>query len=117
VLFTDTDPAAGADAVRRLVHQSWSSFLSEITNVPAWQVIPSTYVICANDEALHPAAQSVLSARCDEVRRLHADHMPMISQPDTLADLLRAEIGDPSGGYGHPPGVTPAPASRRTGSS
>lgn len=104
VLFTETDPVAAAEAVEQLVPQSWSSNLAEVENLPAWKAVPSTYVICTKDAALHPAVQALFSARCDEVRRLRSDHMPMTSQPDTLADLLRAVASDPTGGYGYPRG-------------
>lgn len=98
-LFSDADPRAGADAVERLTPQSFTTYLDSLDTVPAWHAIPSTYVLCTRDQALHPAAQAVYSARCDEVRRLRSDHFPQISQPDALADLIRNETGDPHGGY------------------
>jgi pimeloyl-ACP methyl ester carboxylesterase len=97
-LYTDCNLRQIQQAIARLTHQSWSSLHSEVT-YPAWRYLPSTYVICTRDHVLHPMAQAVLSARASEVRRLAADHSPMLSQPDVLADLLRSVICDPAGPY------------------
>lgn len=91
VFYTDCPPETVRDAVGRLGHQSWTSFTDPVA-MPAWRDIPSTYVICTQDQALSPVAQGVLSARCTDVRRLAASHSPMLSQPDVLADLLRHEL-------------------------
>lgn len=96
--YTDCTPKQAREAIARITHQSWASLRDEVT-YPAWRHIPSTYVICTEDEALPPASQAVFSARATEVRRLHSDHSPMISQPDVLADLLRSVITDPDGPY------------------
>lgn len=89
VFYGDCSPRQATWAARRLTHQSLSSVLSPVTD-PAWRYVPTTYLLCTRDRAIHPAAQAVMSARCDQVHRLRSDHSPMLSQPDALADLLRS---------------------------
>jgi pimeloyl-ACP methyl ester carboxylesterase len=91
IFYTDCTRTQARDATARLVHQSWRSFTDPVAT-PAWRTIPSTYVICTRDQALHPVAQGVLSARCTDVRLLPASHSPFLSQPDALADVLRHEL-------------------------
>lgn len=91
VFYNDCTPQQARQAARQLVYQSLSSLQGPITD-PAWRHIPSTYLLCTRDRTLHPAAQAVMSARCDQLHRLRADHSPMIGQPDALADLLRTVI-------------------------
>lgn len=86
-------------AARQLTHQSVSSVRTPVTD-PAWRYLPTTYLLTTRDRAIHPAAQAVMSARCDQVHRLRSDHSPMLSQPDALADLLSTVIAcDAPGPY------------------
>ncbi|MGH3760265.1 alpha/beta hydrolase [Actinophytocola sp.] len=99
VFYGDCSPRLARWAARQLTKQSLSSIQGQVTD-PAWRYLPATYIICTRDRAIHPAAQAVFSARCDEVHRLRADHSPMLSQPDALADLLRTVIAcDAPGPY------------------
>ncbi|WP_437307271.1 alpha/beta fold hydrolase [Sorangium sp. So ce388] len=56
---------------------------------PAWQELPSTYVICERDNAIPVFAQEAMSQRAREVRRLDAGHSPFLSRPDDVAALVR----------------------------
>ena len=90
VFFGDV-PAEEADrAVERLLPQSLRAFTEELT-AAAWKTIPSTYIICDNDQAIPVFAQEAMSARSTAVHRLPTSHSPFLSQPATLAALL-AEI-------------------------
>ncbi|MPZ84013.1 MAG: alpha/beta fold hydrolase [Actinophytocola sp.] len=91
VFYGDCSPRQAAWAARQLTHQSVSSVRTPVTD-PAWRYLPTTYLLTTRDRAIHPAAQAVMSARCDQVHRLRSDHSPMLSQPDALADLLRSVI-------------------------
>lgn len=91
VFYNDCTPHQARTAAEQLTPQSVPSLHGEITK-PAWRHRPSTYVLCTKDHALNPGAQAVFSARCNEMRRIRADHSPMLSQPDALADLLRSVI-------------------------
>lgn len=61
-----------------------------------WGRIPRTYIICADDRALPPAAQWRFVKEADartpgnptEVRTLPTSHSPFVSQPEQLAEIL-----------------------------
>ncbi|GAB3460943.1 hypothetical protein GCM10027436_69020 [Actinophytocola sediminis] len=53
----------------QLTHQSVSSIRTPVTD-RAWRYLPTSYLLCTRDRAIHPAAQAVMSARCDQVHRL-----------------------------------------------
>jgi pimeloyl-ACP methyl ester carboxylesterase len=58
------------------------------TTSPAWRDKPSTYVICSDDRALHPAMQRHLSTRCTYSVEWPTAHSPFLNRPDLVASLL-----------------------------
>jgi pimeloyl-ACP methyl ester carboxylesterase len=50
--------------------------------------IRSTYVQCRRDEAVHPAHQAVMAARCTDTVTLDCDHSPFLSATPAVAALL-----------------------------
>jgi pimeloyl-ACP methyl ester carboxylesterase len=52
--------------------------------------VPSTYVIGDRDNAIPVPAQEAMSARAGTTHRLESDHSPFLSDPDAVADLIRA---------------------------
>jgi len=55
----------------------------------AWEKIPSTYVVCADDLALPPDAQREWGKkRATEVIEWPTDHSPQHSRPDIVVELL-----------------------------
>ncbi|MFF3787796.1 alpha/beta fold hydrolase [Streptomyces sp. NPDC001933] len=83
------------EAVKQLVPQSGRSFSDPLT-AAGWHIVPSTYVICENDQALPAESQRRLAERSDTLHRLAADHSPFLSRPLELAALLE-EIALASG--------------------
>ena len=59
----------------------------------AWQSIPSTYVVCAQDEAILPAAQRDWARRASTVFERAFDHSPGVSKPGEVAELLASIAG------------------------
>jgi pimeloyl-ACP methyl ester carboxylesterase len=76
------------EAVSRLGLQSQASVEQPLTNA-GWRHVPSTYVVCEEDQAIPVFAQEAMSSRAGEVRRLPAGHSPFLSHPAELAGLLR----------------------------
>jgi pimeloyl-ACP methyl ester carboxylesterase len=74
--------------VDRLVPQPLDAFATPVTT-PAWKAVPTTYVVCTRDQALHPDVQRFLAARCAEVVELEASHSPMLSMPQRIAEIAR----------------------------
>jgi pimeloyl-ACP methyl ester carboxylesterase len=85
------DPAKSA-AIARLSPQTMSSFVQPVTGAPRAS-IPSTYVECTLDEAIHIDHQRAMSPRCTSVVTLETDHSPFVSMTDPTADLLAALAG------------------------
>ncbi len=56
-----------------------------------WETVPSTYIVCSEDQCIDPAAQRRWAARATNVIERPFDHSPAVSYPDDIADLL-AEI-------------------------
>jgi pimeloyl-ACP methyl ester carboxylesterase len=68
---------------------SIGSDANPVLEAVAWNDVPSTYVVCAQDKALRPDAQRTWAKeRATEFVELDSDHCPQHSQPDALTDLL-----------------------------
>ncbi len=59
---------------------------------PAWQVLPSTYIVCTDDRILSQSAQEQMAANADSTLRIESDHSPFISCPGNLAEVLNKII-------------------------
>ena len=69
----DTDAMSGADVAP-----------------PAWTQMPSTYVVCTDDRAVHPDTQREMAKHADDRVVWDTSHSPMLSRPNLVADLLAA---------------------------
>lgn len=58
---------------------------------PAFDALPSLYVVCTEDQALHPPFQERMAARCTRMVRMASDHSPFLSAPGELAAILLRE--------------------------
>ena len=90
-LLTDTFlqdcPEVADDAIARLARQSLS-VLGRPVRASAWQDVPSTYLVCADDRGTPAAAQREFARRAGTVVELEAGHHPFLSRPRAVADLL-----------------------------
>ncbi|MGW6578212.1 alpha/beta fold hydrolase [Streptomyces globisporus] len=75
-----------------------------------WKETPSTYVICAQDQAVDPGLQQAMASRCTDVRVWQTGHSPFVGQPDLIVELLRELLPTRSG----PRGSQEAAAARHT---
>ncbi|QOV47814.1 alpha/beta hydrolase [Streptomyces chromofuscus] len=95
-LFYADAPTADAEAAAaRLVPQSTRSF-SETVTAAAWHTIPSTYVVCEQDQALPPQLQEELATRAGTVHRMASSHSPFLSMPGRFAALLTKIASEPA---------------------
>ena len=87
LFYGDTDPTTAAALSARLrpmpVADSWVW-----TDPPAWRRVPSTYVVCTKDNALHPDVQRQMSKHATEQIEWDNDHSPFLTRPGAVADLL-----------------------------
>jgi pimeloyl-ACP methyl ester carboxylesterase len=86
-LYGRCTPAVQQAASARLSPQSKASFRQAVT-AAAWQVLPSTYVRCTEDQTIPLAHQDAMASRCGTVLTLEADHSPFASMPAATADIL-----------------------------
>ncbi len=89
VFYNTCSPEVAATAAARLRPQGIASFVQPVQSV-AWRDVPSTYVICDRDNAIPVPAQEAMAARADTTHRLQTDHSPFLSDPDAVAELIRA---------------------------
>jgi pimeloyl-ACP methyl ester carboxylesterase len=85
-LCADVDTQHAYVNLRRLLPQSIASLAAPSTAPDRGH--PTTYIICEQDQTLAPAAQEQMAAAADHRHRLPSSHLPMVSMPDELADLL-----------------------------
>jgi pimeloyl-ACP methyl ester carboxylesterase len=90
VFFNDVDDPP----VDRLLPQSRQAFTDELAEA-AWHTTPSTYVLCAKDNAIPPPAQEAMSRRATTTERLDAGHSPFLSCPQELAAIIENAVSLP----------------------
>ncbi|MGQ0625925.1 MAG: alpha/beta hydrolase [Sporichthyaceae bacterium] len=90
--YLDCAETAAAEATARLQPQCMGAFAAE-QSAAAWQQLPSTYLICTEDNAIPASAQEAMSAGAHTVVRMDASHSPFMSQPGAVADVLIAAAG------------------------
>ena len=54
----------------------------------AWEIRPTTYVVCELDAAIPPEYQHQMACRADTALTGQTGHSPFINRPDLVADLL-----------------------------
>jgi len=61
----------------------------KLKRTAAWHFIPSTYLICENDQAAPPAFQEMFAASAKaQVERCNSGHSPHLSQPQMLVQKI-----------------------------
>lgn len=83
----DCDPETQAQAMNHLARQS-VHVTGQPVGAAAWQQVPSTYLVCAEDRGTPPQRQREYARRAGRVVELDAGHHPFLSQPLAVSDLL-----------------------------
>ncbi len=90
VFYADCDRETQRWACSQLKPQPAAAF-AEAVPQPAWQSLPSTYIVCTEDQAIAPALQRERFApRLGRALTLEASHSPFLSRPAVLAGLIAA---------------------------
>jgi pimeloyl-ACP methyl ester carboxylesterase len=87
LFYNDCTPDVADWAVSMLGPQPMVT-LSQAPRQVAWRASPSTYVVCTEDNIVHPDLQRVLARRADEVVEWRTGHSPFLSRPGLVAELL-----------------------------
>jgi pimeloyl-ACP methyl ester carboxylesterase len=80
-------PVLEVDPVDRTARQSLS-VLEQPVGAAAWEHVPSTYLVCADDLGTPAERQREFAARADRVVELETGHHPFLSRPDAVRDLV-----------------------------
>jgi pimeloyl-ACP methyl ester carboxylesterase len=83
----DCDAEIQREALERTARQSLA-VLEAPVSAAAWQSVPSTYLVCAEDRGTPADRQREFAARAGDVVELIAGHHPFISQPEAVRDLV-----------------------------
>jgi pimeloyl-ACP methyl ester carboxylesterase len=87
VFYNDCDPELAAWATARLGRQRMANFSDQPVAI-AWQHLPSTYLICSDDNTVHPDLQRLLARRATTSSEWTSGHSPFLSHPLLLSELL-----------------------------
>lgn len=83
----DCDPDIQAEALDHLSRQS-VRVTGQAVGAAAWQQVPTTYLVCAQDRGTPARLQREFARRAGTVVELDAGHHPFLSQPAAVRDLL-----------------------------
>jgi pimeloyl-ACP methyl ester carboxylesterase len=85
----DCDAKIQRAATGKTARQSLA-VLEQPVRSAAWQHVPSTYLVCAEDRGTPAESQREFAARAGSVVELDAGHHPFLSQPAAVRDLILA---------------------------
>jgi pimeloyl-ACP methyl ester carboxylesterase len=83
----DCDPAVQAQAAGKLARQS-VRVTAQPVGAAAWQQVPSTYLVCAQDRGTPAGRQRDFARKAGTVVELDAGHHPFLSQPSAMRNLV-----------------------------
>jgi pimeloyl-ACP methyl ester carboxylesterase len=83
----DCDPEIQWQATDKTARQSLH-VLEQPVRAAAWQHVPSTYLICAQDRGTSADSQREFAARAAGAVELDAGHHPFLSRPAEVRDLI-----------------------------
>lgn len=87
---SDVEPVA-ARTLAAAQKPAASGILSAQAGQPAWQGLPSWYLVASEDRMIQPEAERWMARRIKATtREVAASHAAMVSQPDVVADLILA---------------------------
>ena len=86
-LYGSCDAAVVEAAVKRLSPQPMATMMQAVTGSPL-DTIASTYVVCTEDDAVHPDHQAIMAERCTHTVTMHTDHSPFASMTVETAEVL-----------------------------
>lgn len=91
LLYSDAPPDVAAAAAVRLrpVHRL---VFRGVPEVIAWRTVPSTYVVCTEDQVVHPELQRAMAARATRTVEWPCGHSPLATRPQAVADLVAARV-------------------------
>ncbi len=85
----DCDPDIQDAAVHKTAWQSLS-VLHQTVEIAAWKHLPTTYLVCSEDQGTPAGLQRQFAERADHVSEIATGHHPFLSRPSMIADVILA---------------------------
>jgi pimeloyl-ACP methyl ester carboxylesterase len=87
LMYNDASPDAAAASIAQLrpVHRA---VFSGVPEAISWREVPSTYVVCTDDLAVHPDLERAMAQRANYQYEWPSGHNPALTHPGTVADLV-----------------------------
>lgn len=85
-------PGDAAWATSRLRPMPTGCLMAPLPEQVAWKQVPSTYVVCTDDQIVSPAAQRSMAAQAGGAIEVDSDHSPFLSYPAVLAGVLAGVV-------------------------
>ncbi|WP_433241725.1 alpha/beta fold hydrolase [Streptosporangium sp. CA-135522] len=92
MFYGDCTPQQARTAIAGLTPEHVKTVSTPVTRA-AWREIPSTYVVCENDNAILAHVQTRMARRAKRSLVMDSAHSPMLSRPRELATLLTQAVG------------------------
>jgi len=83
----DCGPEIQREAREKTARQSLA-VLEQPVKSAAWQHVPSTYLVCAQDRGTPADRQREFASRAARVVEIDAGHHPFVSRPSAVRDLI-----------------------------
>lgn len=83
----DCEPQVQQQALGKTAKQSLA-VLQQPVSAAAWQQVPTTYLVCTQDQGTPAALQREFALQATGTVSLDAGHHPFLSQPAAVADLI-----------------------------
>jgi pimeloyl-ACP methyl ester carboxylesterase len=92
--FAGDIPAARARVLYATQQPAAAALFADKTDAAAWHDKPTFYAVSTHDQAISPEFERFLAKRMGaKTIELPASHLPMISHPREIADLILAAAG------------------------
>lgn len=92
LFFNRCTPSVAAGASSKLHTYMGLKAVSQRLTRAGWKEIPSTYVLCADDQAIELRWQRRMAERATHRVELDSDHSPFLCMPDAVADIFTKVI-------------------------
>ncbi|KAE8449320.1 hypothetical protein EG329_008221 [Mollisiaceae sp. DMI_Dod_QoI] len=99
LFYNDLAPDQPSYWASQLLPHSYATKFQGTKSV-AWKKIPSSYLICEDDNAISPFVQEAMVKQCQDegaemdVERIKSGHSPFLSKVNETADFLRRAAGE-----------------------
>lgn len=97
VMYNDLPVEVAIAHAKKVLHHAAPTFDTPLT-YPAYQHLPTTYLLCKKDQAIPFVKQQAMTEIGGEAVTKHiceSGHSPMLSVPDTVVGIIRQAAGEP----------------------